>query len=41
MLRPEVAETAPDLTVEVLGGRHAARVLPESPYDPANNRLRA
>jgi dimethylglycine dehydrogenase len=37
----EVAATAPELTVLVLGDPHAARILPEPPYDAKGERLRA
>jgi len=40
MVRPELATPGTDLEVEVLGNRCAARVIPDSPYDPENARLR-
>jgi dimethylglycine dehydrogenase len=36
----EVATTAPELVVQVVGEPRAARILPEIPYDPAGLRLR-
>ena len=40
-VRPEVAEPGTDLEVEILGERFPATVIPESPCDPDNLRLRA
>ncbi len=34
------AETAPELTVYVVGAARTARILPEAPYDPKGERLR-
>jgi dimethylglycine dehydrogenase len=36
----ELIESNPDLIVFVVGEPRAARILPESPYDPKGNRLR-
>ena len=41
MLRPELAAEGTALDIEVLGERYPARVVPESPWDPRNERLRA
>ena len=41
MVRPEVGEIGKRLTVQILGERHPATVIGESPYDPENKRLRA
>jgi dimethylglycine dehydrogenase len=41
MVRPELGEIGQELTVVILGQEHRARVIPESPYDPENARLRA
>lgn len=41
MVRPEHAETGNGLEIELLGDRHAATIIPDSPFDPENLRLRA
>ena len=41
MLRPELARPGARLEIEILGERHSASVLPESPFDPGNERLRS
>jgi dimethylglycine dehydrogenase len=41
MVRPEFHDVGTELEIEVLGTRRRATVLPESPYDPDNLRLRA
>ena len=41
MLRPELARPGVRLEIEILGERHSASVLPESPFDPGNERLRS
>jgi dimethylglycine dehydrogenase len=41
MLRPDLAIPGTSLQIEVLGERYEATVLPESPYDPENRKLRA
>ena len=38
---PEAAIEGSELEIEILGDRRAARVIPESPWDPDNERLRA
>ena len=40
MLRPELAAVGTALEIDVLGERCPARVIDESPWDPANERLR-
>jgi dimethylglycine dehydrogenase len=41
MVRPEHAEPGTDLEMDILGTRHRVTVIPESPYDPENLRLRS
>ena len=41
MVRPDLAVRGGSLEIEVLGERYEASVLPESPYDPENSKLRA
>ncbi len=41
MVRPELAEVGTSLEIEILGEHYAAKVIEESPWDPANERLRA
>jgi dimethylglycine dehydrogenase len=41
MVRPEHAEPGTDLEMDLLGTRHRVTVVPESPYDPDNQRLRS
>jgi dimethylglycine dehydrogenase len=40
-VRPDLAAPGTALEIELLGARHAARVVAESPYDPDNARLKA
>ena len=40
-VRPEAAALGTELAIDILGSRRAARVIPESPHDPENERLRA
>ena len=40
MLRPEFAVDGNSLDIEILGRQYRATVIPESPFDPANERLR-
>jgi dimethylglycine dehydrogenase len=40
MVRPEHAEPGTELETDILGTRHRVTVIPESPYDPDNQRLR-
>jgi dimethylglycine dehydrogenase len=41
MVRPEHAEPGTELEMDILGTRHPVTVIPESPYDPENERLRS
>jgi dimethylglycine dehydrogenase len=41
MVPPALAEVGTGLEMDVLGARHRVTVIPESPYDPENERLRA
>ena len=41
MVRPELAEVGTTLEMDILGTMHGATVIPESPYDPENRRLRS
>jgi dimethylglycine dehydrogenase len=41
MVRPEHAEPGTDLEMDILGARHRVTVIPESPYDPENQRLKS
>ena len=41
MVRPEHAEIGTELEMAILGTRHRVTVIPESPYDPENLRLRS
>ena len=40
MVRPDLGEIGTELEVAILGERHRATIIAESPYDPANERLR-
>lgn len=40
MVRPEVATIGTELEIRILGKGYMATVIPESPFDPANERLR-
>jgi dimethylglycine dehydrogenase len=40
-VRPDLAVPGTRLDIEILGVRHSATVIAESPFDPANQRLRA
>jgi len=39
--RTELATPGTELTIEILGERKPATVVPESPYDPENLQLRS
>lgn len=39
-VRPDFAEDGRELSVKMLNQHYPARVVAESPYDPANERLR-
>jgi dimethylglycine dehydrogenase len=41
MVRPELSAPGTELEMDILGTRHRVTVIPESPYDPENLRLRA
>jgi dimethylglycine dehydrogenase len=41
MVRPELGELGAELEIGILGKRHRASVIIESPFDPDNERLRA
>jgi dimethylglycine dehydrogenase len=40
MVRPDLAEIGTEIEIEILGHRHRATVIAESPFDPENKRLR-
>ena len=40
-VKAELAAIGTQLAIEILGERKQATVIPESPYDPENNELRA
>ena len=41
MVRPDLAAVGTELEITILGQRHKAVIIPDSPYDPENNALRA
>jgi dimethylglycine dehydrogenase len=41
MVRPEHAAPGTDLEMTILGDKHRVTVIPESPYDPENERLKS
>ena len=41
MVRPDLGEIGSELSVRILGQAYPATVIPESPYDPENLKLRA
>ncbi|MGH6854832.1 MAG: glycine cleavage T C-terminal barrel domain-containing protein, partial [Aestuariivirga sp.] len=41
MVKSEFAATGTELDIKILGKMFKATVIPESPYDPGNNALRA
>ena len=41
MLRPELAVVGTKLRMKILGADHEVTVIPESPYDPKNERLQS
>ncbi len=41
MVPPDMATEGNSFEVEILGERYPASIIPESPYDPANDRLRS
>ena len=40
MVRPDLAEPGTSLEIEILGKNYVATVVPESPFDRKNERLR-
>lgn len=40
MVRPDLSELGTELEIEILGKNYMARVVPDSPFDPKNERLR-
>jgi len=40
MLKPELAQPGTGVEIEILGKTYAATVIPDSPFDPSNERLR-
>jgi dimethylglycine dehydrogenase len=40
MVEPKYSEPGTTLEIEILGTRYAATVIPDSPFDPTNERLR-
>lgn len=41
MVRPDLATEGKELEIVILGKRHKAVIIPDSPFDPDNNALRA
>ncbi len=41
MVRPDLADLGTEMEISILGERYKATVIEESPYDPANEKLRA
>ena len=41
MVHPELAEPGTELEMDILGTLHKVTVIPESPYDPANDKIRS
>ena len=40
MVAPDCADIGTSLEIDILGDRFAAEIVEESPFDPANERLR-
>ena len=40
MVKPSLAEVGTELDMDILGTSHKVTVIPESPYDPDNEKLR-
>ena len=40
MVTPDLAEAGTEVEIEILGKNYAAEVIPDSPFDPENERLR-
>jgi dimethylglycine dehydrogenase len=41
MVHPEYGEVGTELEMDILGEKHPVTVIPESPYDPENLRLKS
>jgi dimethylglycine dehydrogenase len=41
MVRPDLGEPGTELEITILGQRHKATVIPDSPFDPDNTALRS
>ena len=41
MVRPELSQPGTELDMTILGTKHRVTVIPESPYDAENARLRS
>jgi len=41
MVHPKLAANGTELRMNILGTDHDVTIIPESPYDPTNKRLRA
>jgi dimethylglycine dehydrogenase len=41
MVKPDFATEGTELEIKILGDKFKATVIPESPFDPENNALRA
>ena len=41
MVRPDLAALGTELEIQILGQNYPATIIPESPYDPENIRLRS
>lgn len=40
MIKPDVAELGTDVEISILGKLHRATIIPQTPFDPGNERLR-
>jgi dimethylglycine dehydrogenase len=40
MVRPDLVAAGTEVEIEILGKKYAAEVIPDSPFDPKNERLR-
>ena len=41
MVSPAQSEVGTKLQIDILGNMHDVTVIPESPYDPKNDKIRA
>jgi dimethylglycine dehydrogenase len=41
MIKPDLAEIGNGVEISILGTPHKATIIPETPFDPENQRLRA